>query len=275
MKRDITGQRFGKLSVLAPTAERKHGAVVWRCQCDCGNEVLLESRHLKSGAAYSCGCEKAPYENEKDLTGMKFGRLTVLEQSENRAKDRNPLWICRCDCGAVIETTRRKLVTGNTMSCGCGRKPPLKDFAGKRFGMLVVTEYVKKENGSHLWKCKCDCGNETTVRQSNLQDGQTTSCGCCQSQRSGLHFVDGTFIEGIQSGTISKANTSGVRGVYFNKKRGKWVAQIMFKGRCHYLGGYLKLEDARKARQRAEEEVFGSFLTGYSQEGSEQSFVIE
>lgn len=271
MKTDLTGQRFGKLLVLAPTAERMRGAVVWRCRCDCGKEILLESRRLKSGAAYSCGCEKAPYENEKDLTGMKFGRLTVLRKSENRAKDRNPLWICRCDCGAVIETTRRKLVTGSQSSCGCGRKPPLKDYIGKRFGMLTVTEYVKKENGSHLWKCRCDCGGEIVARQNNLQDGQTTSCGCRQSQRTGLHFVDGTFIEGIQSETISRANTSGVRGVYFNRKRGKWVAQIMFKGRCYYLGGYSKLEDAKKARQRAEEEIFGSFLSACGQEDPEQA----
>lgn len=72
-------------------------------------------------------------------------------------------------------------------------------------------------------------------------------------------------MEGIQSKTISKANTSGVRGVYFNKKRGKWVAQIMFKGKCYYLGGYDKLEDAAKARARGEE-MFDDFLEWYKQE---------
>ena len=35
-----------------------------------------------------------------------------------------------------------------------------------------------------------------------------------------------------------KTNTSGVRGVYYNKKRNKWIAQIMFKQKCYYLGGY-------------------------------------
>lgn len=261
----MSGQRVGRLLVIEPTSERKHGAVVWRCRCDCGNEVFLESRCLKPGITFSCGCEQPPYQNKSDLTGMKFGKLTVLNKSENRAKDRNPLWRCRCDCGNEIETTKRKLVTGNVSSCGCGRKPPLKDWIGKRFGRAVVLEYAGKENGRHMWRCRCDCGREFIANQSNLQDGQTTSCGCKQKERTGLHFAEGTFVEGIQSQTISQANTSGIRGVYFNKKRGKWVAQIMFKGKCYYLGGYDKLEDAAKARARGEE-MFDDFLEWYKQE---------
>lgn len=262
---DLSGQRVGQLLVIEPTSERKHGAVVWRCRCDCGNEVFLESRCLKPGITFSCGCEQPPYQNKNDLTGMKFGKLTVLNKSENRAKDRNPLWRCRCDCGNEIETTKRKLVTGNVSSCGCGRKPPLKDWVGKRFGRAVVLEYAGKENDRHMWRCRCDCGREFTANQSNLQDGQTTSCGCKQKERTGLHFAEGTFVEGIQSQTISRANTSGVRGVYFNKRRGKWVAQIMFKGKCYYLGGYDKLEDAAKARARGEE-MFDDFLEWFKQE---------
>ena len=264
-KVDLTGKRVGRLLVIEPTSERKHGAVVWRCRCDCGNEVFLESRCLKPGIIFSCGCEQPPYENKSDLTGMKFGKLTVLKKSENRAKDRNPLWLCRCDCGNEVETTKWKLVTGNVSSCGCGRKPPLKDWVGKRFGRAVVLKYAGKENGHHMWRCRCDCGKEFAANQSNLQDGQTTSCGCKQKERTGLHFAEGTFVEGIRTQTISKANTSGVRGVYFNQKRGKWVAQIMFKGKCYYLGGYDKLEDAAKARARGEE-MFDDFLEWYKQE---------
>ena len=134
--------------------------------------------------------------------------------------------------------------------------------------MLEVIEYVRKENGCHLWRCRCDCGKIVEVRQSNLQDGVTTSCGCKLRERSGLHFVDGTFVEAIQSKTISQANTSGVRGVYFNKKQRKWVAQIMFKGKCYYLGSYSKIEDAAKARARGEE-MFDDFLDWYHQEYDE------
>lgn len=44
------------------------------------------------------------------------------------------------------------------------------------------------------------------------------------------------------------------------QKRNKWVAQITFKGKNHYLGRYDNKEDAREAREKAEKEMFGKFL---------------
>ena len=57
------------------------------------------------------------------------------------------------------------------------------DLTGKRFGRLVVLEQAeyhidKKGRKIRMWKCKCDCGNETIVRHGGLQRGTTTSCGC-------------------------------------------------------------------------------------------------
>ena len=57
------------------------------------------------------------------------------------------------------------------------------DLTGKRFGRLVVLEQAeyhidKKGRKIRMWKCKCDCGNETIVRHGGLQSGKTTSCGC-------------------------------------------------------------------------------------------------
>ena len=263
--KDLTGLRIGKLTVLKPTAERVRNAVVWKCRCDCGQEILVESRKLKPGAIYSCGCEESPVTVGKDLTGLRFGKLTVLKKSENRAKDGNPLWVCRCDCGNVTEVTKRRLVTGSTRSCGCGRKPPVKDWVGKRFGSLTVLSYARKEKGFHIWHCKCDCGNAVDVRQSNLQSGTTTSCGCRRSPQKNLHYTEGTCLEMLRTDTMYKTNTSGVRGVYYSSKRHKWIAQIMFKKKCYYLGGYDSLDDAAKARAAAEEKVFGDFVKWYGE----------
>jgi len=55
-----------------------------------------------------------------DLTGQKFGRLTVLKQVENRG--RRTCWFCVCDCGNQLEVRGNSLRTGNTISCGCFRK---------------------------------------------------------------------------------------------------------------------------------------------------------
>jgi hypothetical protein len=58
------------------------------------------------------------------------------------------------------------------------------DITGQRFGRLVVIEKTSiKRNKKFLWKCVCDCGNETYTCSSNLLSGNTKSCGCLQINR--------------------------------------------------------------------------------------------
>jgi len=52
------------------------------------------------------------------------------------------------------------------------------DITGERFGRLTVIEQNGKLGDQIAWRCKCDCGNFTTVRSSSLRTGKTTSCGC-------------------------------------------------------------------------------------------------
>ena len=54
----------------------------------------------------------------KDLTGQKFGRLTVKERVEN-AKDGRAQWLCECDCGGEHVTKGKYLLNGECKSCGC------------------------------------------------------------------------------------------------------------------------------------------------------------
>ena len=55
----------------------------------------------------------------------------------------------------------------------------LVDRTGQRFGKLVVLEQAGRNNLKKvLWKCKCDCGNESVVVSGSLVTGNTTSCGC-------------------------------------------------------------------------------------------------
>ena len=55
-KKDVKGQRFGRLVAIEPTRERKRGGVVWRCKCDCGNEVFMSLDVLQAKTTKSCGC---------------------------------------------------------------------------------------------------------------------------------------------------------------------------------------------------------------------------
>ena len=52
------------------------------------------------------------------------------------------------------------------------------DLTSRRFGHLTATEYVGKVGGNNAWKCRCDCGNEVTVRATLLTTGKKTYCGC-------------------------------------------------------------------------------------------------
>lgn len=54
-KLDLTGQRFGKLTVLGP-AENIGRRTAWLCRCDCGRETIVKTYRLRSGHTSSCGC---------------------------------------------------------------------------------------------------------------------------------------------------------------------------------------------------------------------------
>lgn len=54
-----------------------------------------------------------------DLTGQKFGSLTVIEKCGTDKTHKNAMWLCRCDCGGKTKTTTSHLKSGHTQSCGC------------------------------------------------------------------------------------------------------------------------------------------------------------
>lgn len=138
--KDYTGQKFNKLTVLKLDEEKnkineeryKSGEVknrlplYWFCECDCGEIISTQIQHLKHGDVQSCGCIML-----NDITGQKFGRLTVLGLDDERndlEKEREKkgeikkatlFWRCNCECGEIISTTASRLTTGKTKSCGC------------------------------------------------------------------------------------------------------------------------------------------------------------
>lgn len=223
---DISGKRFGMLTAVEPTGERRNGYILWRCQCDCGREALVPSRHLKQGWTKDCGC--AP-------KGIRRKRSDEEKEAVRHGR-----------------AARRE-----------------KEWVGQRFGELTVAAYDGWREGKHYWRCLCGCGREAVVCQSNLMNGHTRSCGCKSSPADTRHFVEGTCIESIRSRKISVSNTSGIRGVYQDKRTGRWVAQITFQGRTRYLGSYDGIAEAAKARARGEE-LFDRFLEEYDRSAEGQ-----
>ena len=54
--RDLTGNVYGKLTVLERAGSDKHRNAVWKCLCECGNFHYINGRSLTTGHTKSCGC---------------------------------------------------------------------------------------------------------------------------------------------------------------------------------------------------------------------------
>lgn len=119
---DLTGQRFGKWTVLSEGHGRSHGQAAWRCRCECGVERLVSSASLRGGVSTSCGCARPPSPRVIDLRGLRFGRLTVVSRAPNDARG-GGMWLVRCDCDT--DGTRTYAVHSSNLrnnrvrSCGC------------------------------------------------------------------------------------------------------------------------------------------------------------
>lgn len=136
---DITGKRFGALTVLGRSQDNRSGDSAWECQCDCGRKTNVSSYSLRHGIVTSCGC--GIYRSSKrkgiergmqvDYTGQKFGRLTAVKWVSSGK------WLWQCDCGNYTVAKPPDVKTGNPASCGC----LLKEASKKRIEDDNVLEH--------------------------------------------------------------------------------------------------------------------------------------
>jgi hypothetical protein len=181
---NLTGKRFGILTVIKEYGRDKNRKRTWLCRCECGEEKVIEASSLMNGFVKSCGCLK---HKKQDLVGRKFGMLTVISRSRVD-KNRDVFWHCLCDCGNEKEVRGRSLKDGSTKSCGClsinKNKERAEDLTGQRFGKLVALEIVRAPTHKRgFWLCQCDCGNIKVVAARGLKSGKTLSCGCYRKER--------------------------------------------------------------------------------------------
>lgn len=183
--KDLTGQQFGKLTVLYRVETTKKGTH-WLCECECGKKSIVSMSHLTDGHTTSCGCQKK-MKNLDNLVGKKFGKLTVLEYDKVIGKG-HTYWKCQCDCGTIKSIRKDGLISGAVVSCGCFHKENIrktftKDLTGKQFGKLKVLEWAgSNKHNSSLWLCECECGTKKIIPSSTLIKGESNSCGCLKSK---------------------------------------------------------------------------------------------
>lgn len=126
----MSGEIFGKLTVIKESGKNQYGGITYEVVCDCGNTAFVSGSDLKRGHRTSCGCNVV----KQDLTGKIFGRLTVIAEAE-RNKHGKPQCLCRCECGKEKVILGKDLTRKRGMvSCGCYRDEKLSQTSYKHGG---------------------------------------------------------------------------------------------------------------------------------------------
>lgn len=159
-----------------------------------------------------------------DLTGMKFGELTVIGRSEDKQHGHgyDAWWRCVCSCGNEVDMCSYDLRRSKHPSCGCYLAKMtsmrcLSDMVGKRFGRLVVIGRATPVGEKPVkWLCQCDCGKQVSVVTYSLKKGLTKSCGCLRneqmSQRNKTHGESDSRLHKVWRGMKARCKAKGATG---------------------------------------------------------------
>lgn len=225
-----------------------------------------------------------------DLTGMKFGKLTVIKRAEND-KTRHVRWFCDCDCGKKnIVVNKDALLSGNQVSCGCYRDNILKSAQEKRY----FNQYdISKEYGVGY------CHNTNNEFLFDLDDYEKIKNYCWMEDSNGyvVTFVNKKplFMHRLVMGLDEKSplevdhikhnvkdnrklylravshsenhrnskkynsNSSGFTGVFLDERDGNWYSRITYNNEVINLCRSKIKEDVIRARKEAEELYFGEY----------------
>ena len=171
----------------------------------------------------------------EDLTGKKFGKLTVVEMLYNFNGTKTTKCRCTCDCGKEnVIRIAYELKQATDSSCGCGKKAYVrksrgKEIDGQKFGRLTVLETLWNEPPVKV-KCKCECGTIGVYNKVDVMTGHTKSCGCYARERTGeTNFIN-------HAGKVSDYGVKIIEPAFKNeKKQWVWNCQCGFCGRVFQM----------------------------------------
>lgn len=220
------------------------------------------------------------------MIGKKFGRLTVTRLSENKSGKKGRLmYYCDCDCGTKdIEVVGEHLRSGHTQSCGCLKVQRTKEVKKKynkydlsgEYGIGVTSNtseqflfdledfekiknycWAKSNNGYifsrdenskiiYLHRIVMNASVDEVVdhQKHNLMD----------NRKQFLRI--GTQSNNNMNHDMRSDNTSGITGVWLDKRNNHWCSEIMLNKKKIHLGSFKTLEEAAQARRNAEEKYF-------------------
>jgi len=196
---DLTGKKFGKLTVIERVGSDKQGYATWLCKCDCGTKIIIRGSSLKGGYTKSCGCIHLI-----DLTGQKFGRLTVIRRSYPNGNSGEPRWLCKCECGKETVVKGACLRKGEIRSCGCLRK----ELARNRRILPLGLASMKSVIDSYKRNAKIR-GIEWNLIEEQFAEITKKDCYYCGAKPNNKRYQPRNNGEYIYNGIDRKDNTKG------------------------------------------------------------------
>lgn len=257
---NLTGKRFGIITVIKRAQNRAPGKAMWDCICDCGNKRTLDAYYL-SHHTKSCGCLNKLKRNHnfKDLTGMRFGLLSVISYDKF---EKLPLWLCKCDCGNIKSVYTQSLKKGLTQSCGCLRS--------KITSIRSATHRLSATKIYRAWsKIKARCYNQDDPRYKTY--GARGITVCKRWKHSFENFLEDMGQPPSQDRKYSIDRINNNQG--YSKKNCRWAThkqqtsnttrtRLVTCGKeTHHLSAWMK-----KLKQKSNSSFYLLLKKGYSEE---------
>ena len=212
-----------------------------------------------------------------DLTGQKFGRLTVIKKVEAHTKNKGrATWLCQCECGNTKRVLGQNLRNGHVRSCGCLAREKTAErsrkhgYYGTRLYQIYIDMVRRCHNPKEPWFQSYGAKGITVCEEwrNNPKAFFDWAINNGYNDNLTIDRIDGTkgyspencrWVDfSIQNFNkpLSSRNTSGYKGVSFNKATGKYVAYISRDKKFRHLGTFDTAEEAYKARLKAEKELY-------------------
>ena len=227
-----------------------------------------------------------------DLTGKKYGLLTVIKRVGTR--NGKAEWLCQCDCGNLYTTIGHSLTHGLCKSCGCINKSTPHsnnhyDLNGEYgIGLTAKNEmfYFDLEDYDKIKSIGWSCNNQGYIIGNITINGKQKKIRLHRlimdfPKNMVVDHINGNKLdnrknnlricsnrENVFNSSASKRNKLGVKGVSITRCN-TYQAQIQIDGKLKYLGSYKTIKEASDAYDNAAKKYFGEFarLNNYS-EGS-------
>ena len=242
---DLTGQRFGRLTVVnrGPDRISPKGArlVCWNCRCDCGNMTLVDAGNLRGGNTKSCGCLKKETSRQNAQANRKYNKYEIQGN-------------------IVVGTT----TAGDKFLIDIDDLEKIKEYTWRTENGHVVSHINDKDAPStRLWL------HRHILNVSSNEKVDHINHNGFDNRKGNLRIVVGNGNQ--QNKSLQRNNKSSVHGVHFMKRINKWSVRIGVEGKRKYLGVYKDFDEAVAVRKSAEDKYYGDYSYDNSMSIAEQN----